>query len=156
RVSTPEDPAPQVTSAGISVGGNASVENINVQGNVIGRDYVVVTEDQSFDVSDVPDNPYRGLASFTYAERAYYGGRPPQIRDAIKLLTAPGEQLSILFVTGASGSGKSSFAQAGLVPALEAAYAQRNLTVKHAIMRPGRVPSAALAQALADLGLESL
>jgi WD40 repeat protein len=155
-VSTSEDSPSETTSAGISIGGNARVDSVNVHGNVIGRDYVVVTEDQSFDVSDVPDNPYRGLASFTYTERAFYGGRAAQIQDALRLLTTPGDERSVLFITGASGSGKSSFAQAGLVPALEALYSARNLTVNHAVMRPGRVPSAALAQALDDLGLESL
>ena len=41
------------------------------------------------------------------------------------LATKAGAERTLLFVTGASGSGKSSFAQAGLLPALESHYQER-------------------------------
>jgi hypothetical protein len=68
-------------------------------------------------------------------------------------MTAPGGQRTLLFVTGASGSGKSSFAQAGLIPAIEAFYQERRMEVRRAVLRPDTQPLAALADALLQLGL---
>jgi hypothetical protein len=93
------------------------------------------------------------LAAFTYAERAQYAGRDRQIAEGIARLTTPGEQRVLLFITGASGSGKSSFAQAGLIPALEQYYQQRNWTVRNAVFRPSRQPLGMLSYALVQLGM---
>jgi hypothetical protein len=49
-----------------------------------------------------------------------------------------GEECPLLVVTGDSGSGKSSFVQAGLLPALEAHYQARGLSPRWAVFRPGR------------------
>jgi hypothetical protein len=113
---------------------------------------VTVAEDTTYDVSGLPC-PYLGLESFTHTTRDRYAGREQELREALLLLTSPGEEQVVLFVTGASGSGKSSFAQAGLVPALEAHYAAQRRTTRWAIARPGRRPLAALARALVELGL---
>jgi hypothetical protein len=58
---------------------------------------------------------YLGLSPFTYAERDIYAGRDDEIDEAVARLTSLGAQQVLLFVTGASGSGKSSFVQAGLL-----------------------------------------
>src|ERR1043166_8961418 len=113
---------PQRTSA-FDIGAGAQLGDITVQGDVAGRDIVHITEELSYDVSDLSANPYLGLASYTYATREFYGGREPIIRDAVTRLTEAGEEPVLVFVTGASGSGKSSFAQAGLLSAVEEAYA---------------------------------
>ena len=136
----------------IHVGDNARVEELTVHGDVAGRDIIRIAEERTWDVSDLSSNPYRGLASFTYATRAFYGGREQQVGEAVDLLTAPGDEPVLVFVTGASGSGKSSFVQAGVVPALEESYARSSRQVVHAVMRPGRRPLSALARALAELG----
>ncbi len=99
------------------------------------------------------ENPYLGLAAFTYAERERYAGHPRMIAVAVEKLTTPGEQRVLLFITGASGSGKSSFAQAGLIPALERYYDQRHITVRHAVFRPSKHPLAMLQDAFQQLGL---
>src|SRR5436190_11179509 len=112
----------------------------------------VVEAEAAYDVHGLP-NPYLGLRAFTYAERARYAGREPEVTVAVEQLIAPGAQRTLLFVTGASGSGKSSFGQAGLVPALEAFYTARRLDVRRAVMRPGERPLAGLADALLQLGL---
>lgn len=92
------------------------------EGNIDKRSGIFYAAEQAYDVRGL-SNPYLGLRSFTYAEHARYAGRKQQIAEAVKKLTLPGNQCALLFVTGASGSGKSSFAQAGIVPALEQHYA---------------------------------
>ncbi len=111
--------------------------------------------DAPYDVRGLA-NPYRGLAAFTSTERANYAGRDQQIAHAVATLVTPGEQRVLLFVTGASGSGKSSFAQAGLLPALEQYYQQRHQRVRHAVFRPSKPPLAMLADALLQLGMPLL
>jgi WD40 repeat protein len=144
------EPADQ--SPAIHVGHDARVGEINIQGPVAGRDVnITITEAQSYDVSDLSANPYLGLAS--YAERAVYGGRELLIQNATARLTAPGDEPVLSFVTGASGSGKSSFAQAGLLPALEQAYLAHGQRVRWSVMRPGRHPIEALGRALRELGI---
>ncbi len=117
-------------------------------------------------------NPYLGLRSFKYQDRAIFAGRETYVADALARLTAPsptlpptggGEQLNpstgggehhnLLFITGASGSGKSSFAQAGLIPALEDYYKGRGFSGRHAVIRPGAAPLLAMLDALAQLQL---
>jgi len=141
----------QAGSVGIHVEAGSRVDSITVQGDIAGRDVIKITEALTYDVSDLTRNPYVGLASYTYATAAFYGGREQQVQEAVERLTADGAEQVLLFVTGASGCGKSSFVQAGLLPALEEHYAQHGATVRHAIMRPGRLPLTALARALADL-----
>jgi WD40 repeat protein len=128
--------------------------DITVGGDVIGRDKISVTnitDAQQYDVSGLA-NPYLGLQSFTYADHAKYAGREKLIAETVARLTAPDDPLALLFVTGASGSGKSSFVQAGVLPALEKYYTA--LSVKWAVFRPSRDPLATLADALwRQLGL---
>ena len=140
-------------STGLSVGPNSHVEKIEVHGPVVGRDLINITENLTYDVNDIAGNPYLGLASYTYATREYYGGRDEQIREAVARLTPPGAQVVLVFITGASGSGKSSFAQAGLLPALESIYEAQNRHVQWSVLRPGRHPLAAIGQSLATLGV---
>jgi WD40 repeat protein len=103
------------------------------------------------DVSNLSANPYLGLASYTYATRAFYGGPEPLVREAVTRLMAVDDEPVMVFVTGASGSGKSSFVQAGLLPALEEAYAGQGGAVRWTVTRPGRHPIAALGRALREL-----
>ncbi|MDQ3809970.1 MAG: hypothetical protein M3336_06735, partial [Chloroflexota bacterium] len=136
----------QSGSAAIRLEDGAHLEQLHVHGDVAGRDIWHVTEDLTFDVSDLSANPYRGLASFTYETRHFFGGREQQIAEAVHMLTADGDPPRLVFVTGGSGSGKSSFVQAGVLPALETHYAPTG--VRWTVMRPGRHPFAALTRAL--------
>lgn len=115
-------------------------------GDVAGRDVIKVS------VAGLP-NPYPELRPFTYTDRASFAGRERLVSAALAQLTTPGQEQTLLFVTGASGCGKSSFVQAGLLPALEAYYRDRALTVRHAVMLPSRQPLAALADALRRVGV---
>jgi WD40 repeat protein len=127
--------------------------DLTIGGDVVGRDKIttVFTGDQQYDVHGLA-NPYLGLQSFTYTDHAKYAGREKPIVETVARLTAPNYPLALLFITGASGSGKSSFVQAGVLPALEKHYAA--LSVKWAVFRPSRDPLAALSDAIwRQLGL---
>jgi hypothetical protein len=147
-----DQPSSTTTSGGANIDG----DNIHIGGDVVGRDKIVslttnITDAQQVDVRGLA-NPYLGLQSFAHADHAKYAGREKLIAATVARLTAPDAPLSLLFVTGASGSGKSSFVQAGVLPALEKHYTA--LTVKWAVFRPARDPLAALADALwRQLGL---
>lgn len=100
-------------------------------------------------------NPYLGLRTFTYDDRTAYAGRQRAIDEAVARLATPGQSQGVLFITGASGSGKSSLAQAGLLPALEAHYAKRGQRVRKAIFRPGAHPLAMLNDARKQLSAQA-
>lgn len=64
-------------------------------------------------------NPYRGLEYFDYAHRSVFFGRDGEIRElAAQLLRREAAGAPGVLVEGASGSGKSSFLRAGVLPAL--------------------------------------
>ena len=111
-----------------NISGSVSIDaqrDVTVGGDVAGRDIIKVTQitgDQQYDVHGLA-NPYLGLQSFTYADHAKYAGREKLIAETVARLTAPDDPLALLFVTGASGSGKSSFVQSGVLPALGKHYA---------------------------------
>src|SRR5207248_3291885 len=118
------------------------------------RDLVIPPKDESsFDVADFGQNPYPGLKAYTHDMASFYAGRESQIRDAVHRLSRPGDEPVVLFITGASGIGKSSFAQAGLLPALEGAYLEQGRHVRWSVRRPGRYPVESLGLALRDFGV---
>lgn len=141
------------TEGGAAIQGNVSVEG----GDFIGRDQytTIITEETLTDVRGIP-NPYLGLRAFNYSDQDAFGGRDGAIREAVAKLTEPVTKLTLFFITGASGSGKSSFAQAGLLPALEAHYRERRKRISRAVFRPSSDPLAMLADALSLLGLPEL
>jgi hypothetical protein len=64
-------------------------------------------------------NPFRGLEYFDYEHRAIFFGRDAEIREVVEqLMRREAMQAAGVLVEGASGSGKSSFLRAGLLPAL--------------------------------------
>ena len=69
---------------------------------------------------DVRRPPYPGLKSFDYEDAAVFFGRDREIQDGLDVLSRlrhfGGHRL--VMVIGASGSGKSSFVRAGLLPNL--------------------------------------
>lgn len=153
------------TNGGPSINGD-----VNAGGDFVGRDKttvgnvndsmavaigtgatatVTITAEATYTVSGI--NPYLGLRAFRYEDRAIYAGREQLALETVQRLTTPGIQQTLLFITGASGSGKSSFAQAGLIPLLESHYAAYQKTVRHAIFRPSSQPMVMLADALQKL-----
>lgn len=133
----------------IDTGGGAFIDGtINTAGgDFVARDKNIFTEERAYNVHGLA-NPYLGLRAFTYADRAIYAGREQLAQEAVAYLTAPGSPRTILFITGASGSGKSSFAQTALLPQLEAHYTQYNKIVRSAVFRPSSQPIVMLQDAL--------
>ncbi|WP_326642477.1 WD40 repeat domain-containing protein [Streptosporangium sp. NBC_01755] len=98
-------------------------------------------------VWDFSRPPYPGLDAFKEDEAAVFFGRDRQISDLVRRLhnssIAPDDRFVAL--VGASGSGKSSLVQAGVIPRLR----ERRWLVLP-VMTPGGNPMAALATALSD------
>lgn len=100
-------------------------------------------------------SPFRGLAPFEAEHAAVFFGRDRMIDEARRRLTAAAEAATpFLLIVGASGSGKSSLARAGLIPRLTTSGVVASIDVwRVAIMRPSegqRGPFASLATALLD------
>jgi formylglycine-generating enzyme required for sulfatase activity len=112
-----------------------------------------VAEEVAFNVVGLP-NPYLGLQAFRYADRASYAGRSQIIAALVRRIAASERPWPLLFILGASGSGKSSLARAGLLPALEAHYTALGYTVRLVDdFRPSRTPINGLIATLLQLGI---
>lgn len=84
--------------------------------------------------------PYKGLAAFQPEDARFFFGREALIDATVRRV-----QLSqVLVVGGPSGSGKSSFVRAGLIPALKAGALPGSESWQFAIFTPGRDPLAEL------------
>ncbi|GID65058.1 hypothetical protein Acy02nite_29390 [Actinoplanes cyaneus] len=90
--------------------------------------------------------PYRGLRPFGPEDAGLFFGRESfvgDILDRLARLRADGPGLRLLFLVGASGSGKSSLLRAGVLPAVLGAG-----QFPVAVMVPGSDPVGALTRAL--------
>jgi len=105
-------------------------------------------------------SPFRGLAPFEAEHASVFFGRDRMIDEARRRLAVAAENATpFLLIVGASGSGKSSLARAGLIPRLTTPGVVPSVDVwRVAIMKPsegqgGAVASlaAALAEALPEL-----
>ena len=88
--------------------------------------------------------PYRGLEPFRLEHAPFFFGREAQIDWLLENRLTPmgrsGHAQRFLAILGPSGSGKSSLALAGLVPALRAGKVEGSATWPVAILRPGYDP----------------
>ncbi len=88
--------------------------------------------------------PYRGLEVFEENNARFFFGREAQVDWLLGHRLAPMAESSharrFLAILGPSGSGKSSLAMAGLVPALRAGKVDSSATWPIAILRPGYDP----------------
>ncbi|MDF1816656.1 MAG: toll/interleukin-1 receptor domain-containing protein, partial [Verrucomicrobiales bacterium] len=91
--------------------------------------------------------PYMGLDAFHAEQADLYFGREADVQWLVKEL----KETRFLAIVGASGSGKSSLARAGLVPVLAEQEWSSHWPV--VVLRPGPRPLENLATALAKAGL---
>jgi WD40 repeat protein len=96
-------------------------------------------EDVTLRVEGAEDlHPYPGLASFTEEDSEYFFGREAEVEQMWRKLEGPPRMLGLV---GPSGAGKTSFLNAGLIPAARADWAAVACT-------PGSDPRAALRRAV--------
>jgi serine/threonine protein kinase len=89
------------------------------------------------------ESPYAGLSSFQEVDADRFFGRSREIAALVGRL----KDRPLLAVVGPSGTGKSSFVRAGLVPVLK----RSGESWEALVVRPGRNPLAALAQMIVPL-----
>ena len=85
--------------------------------------------------------PWRGLASYDVEDRGWFAGRERLVAELLARVEA--DRLVVL--VGASGSGKSSLARAGLVGAIAAGTLMGSARWTTVVMRPGAAPMRELA-----------
>ena len=99
--------------------------------------------------------PYRGLEPFGPEHAPFFFGRQAEIDwllgDRLAPMAGSGHARRFLAILGPSGSGKSSLALAGLVPALRAGKIEGSASWPVVILRPGYDPFESLAVKLSGL-----
>jgi tetratricopeptide (TPR) repeat protein len=96
--------------------------------------------------------PYRGLEAFDEPHARFFFGREALtewLLDALRPSPEPGRENRFLAVVGPSGSGKSSLALAGLVPAVRRGALEGSAEWPVVTLRPGPDPLESVAVALA-------
>ncbi|HEY3494383.1 MAG TPA: serine/threonine-protein kinase [Polyangiaceae bacterium] len=92
--------------------------------------------------------PFRGLARFEASDQGVYFGRDLEVAQALQVLRVRG----VLALLGPSGSGKSSLARAGVLPAVvEGQLGSWPETWVSAVATPGGDPAVAVFKALQPL-----
>jgi WD40 repeat protein len=91
-------------------------------------------------------SPYQGLDAFGEDDAPFFFGRDQAVGEVLERLAARFSVPGLLVVSGASGAGKSSLVQAGVIPRLIAAGLG-----PHRVITPGEAPLSELAIAVAPL-----
>jgi formylglycine-generating enzyme required for sulfatase activity len=140
-----------VAIGSIDVGGNVS-GNITI-GHTIGytADDVSVLIDQitsTFQPKPFDGRcPYKGLDVFEEEDAELFFGREKIVEDLVKRVKGS----RTVYITGPSGSGKSSLIRAGLIPALKRGELKNSERWLYETVKPGRDPVEALALAFSRL-----
>ncbi|MEI6064823.1 MAG: ATP-binding protein [Pseudanabaena sp. ELA748] len=109
--------------------------------------------------SDLGENPYQGLKAFREADGDRFFGRDDEIQnllDRFKELNDRPNAVRVLPIYGPSGSGKSSLARAGLIPALGKQPLRGKDRCRVVVLTPGERPLEALATVLARIAENDL
>ncbi|MDC5698553.1 BTAD domain-containing putative transcriptional regulator [Intrasporangium calvum] len=101
-----------------------------------------LAESARADVMPSDEAPWPGLQPYGQDEARFFAGRERLVAELVARLATT----RLLAVVGASGTGKSSLVQAGLVPALEAGVLPGSASWVRLTMRPGSAPLRELAR----------
>jgi len=91
--------------------------------------------------------PYKGLDVFEEEDAELFFGREKLVDDLVSRV----KDSRAVFVTGPSGSGKSSLVRAGLIPALKQGAIKGSDRWLYATMKPGRDPIGELGRVISSL-----
>ncbi len=105
-------------------------------------------EPDAIDPSAQIENPFKGLRAFSAADTEHFHGRERLIERLINRLALPRSAGRFVALVGPSGSGKSSVARAGLLPALRGGAAPLSECWFAIEMTPAPHPFEALEDAL--------
>jgi WD40 repeat protein/DNA-binding SARP family transcriptional activator len=100
------------------------------------------------------DSPYQGLSAFQERDAAFFYGREMATEQLLGRMSSQLDGSGLLVVAGASGVGKSSLLQAGVLPRLReagVAAAPAAAAWPHVVFTPGRAPLDELAVRVAPL-----
>ncbi len=97
------------------------------------------------------EGPFRGLERFEREHRDVFFGRRVEVAAALEVLRTRG----LLALVGPSGSGKSSLARAGILPALEEGALGAARPWDMVVVAPGTDPRKVLSGALAHMGVDA-
>ena len=97
------------------------------------------------------DGPFRGLDRFEREHRDVFFGRRVEVAAALEILRTRG----LLALVGPSGSGKSSLARAGILPALEEGALGGARPWDMVVVSPGPDPRRSLTAGLFHMGIDA-
>jgi len=142
-----------IAIGGINIGGDVSgnIQIGHTTGYTAGQVSAIITQIQSTFQPKPFDGrcPYKGLDVFEEEDAELFFGREKLVRDLISCVKAS----QAVFVTGPSGSGKSSLVRAGLIHALKSGALKESHSENwlYVTMKPGRDPIAEIARVAARL-----
>jgi basic membrane lipoprotein Med (substrate-binding protein (PBP1-ABC) superfamily)/DNA-binding SARP family transcriptional activator len=123
-----------------------------LQGRILLQDATLLPHPAAANGQGPARNPFKGLRAFTEADATDFFGRRELVRELCAVL-AGGARLVVL--VGPSGSGKSSLAAAGLLPALRAGAVAGSDRWRISAMVPGADPTREWQVALASASRRS-
>jgi formylglycine-generating enzyme required for sulfatase activity len=112
---------------------------------------ILATPPQRVNVLAPGESPFRGLLTFETQQAHLFFGRDPDVDEVVERLS---HGVRFLPIVGDSGSGKSSFVKAGLIPSLHRGRGAAAGDWRIAVMQPGDKPLEALARAVPDFKLD--
>jgi energy-coupling factor transporter ATP-binding protein EcfA2 len=133
-------------SAGGDISGNIHIGNIGYTAEEVAAQIAQIAstfQPKPFDGRC----PYKGLDVFEEDDAELFFGREKLVDDLVSRV----KDSRTVFVTGPSGSGKSSLVRAGLIHALKQGSIKGSERWLYATMKPGRDPIGELARVIASL-----